>query len=254
MRQRRRWTVDDEPHLIIRTLSVTYDAAGRVASHRHSVPQLLYARAGALRAEVAGTLWLVPPRRALWIPAGTEHGLVALGSVDLRTLYCGLSNLEDWVEVRSLTVCGLLHEALLRACDLGGLDARRPDQRRLADLIGDELRDADRIPELLTMPRDPRARRLADLMLERMGDGASLDPLLTEAGLSRRTAERLFYAQTGLSPARWRQQACLAASFERLAAGARVTEVALAAGYASPSAFSAAFKRVLGIAPRDVRI
>ena len=252
MRQRR-LTPGDEPYIVLRTLSVTYGAQGHVPSHRHTTAQFVYAEAGSLRAQVESTLWLVPPRRGLWVPPEVGHELTALGPVDLRTLYFLPSTSPSWHEVRTVSVCGLLHEAILRACQLGGLDQRNADERRLADLIGAELRTADTRPAVVTMPTDPRARRLADLFLERRSTPETLDGLLVEAGLSRRTAERLFHAETGLSPARWRQQANLADSFARLVAGERIADVAAAAGYSSPSAFSAAFKATMGLAPSDVR-
>lgn len=52
-----------------------------------------------------------------------------------------------------------------------------------------------------------------------------------------------------MSFAEWRQQVCLLAAIERLAEGQAVTRVALDLGYASPSTFSAAFRRVLGESP-----
>ncbi|MFN0098373.1 MAG: helix-turn-helix domain-containing protein [Gemmatimonadaceae bacterium] len=69
-------------------------------------------------------------------------------------------------------------------------------------------------------------------------------------GAPRRT-ERLFTEQTGLSFGRRRQQARLQHALRRLAEGDRVTSVALACGYDSPSAFSAMFRRALGANPRD---
>ncbi len=241
----------DEPHLVIRALGVAYGAAGRVPSHRHDRAQLLYAKAGMLRAEVGLALWIIPPRRALWIPATVPHALTALGPVDLRTLYM-VEGLVDWADVRVLQVTGLLHEAVLRAVALGGLDGREPDDRRLAELVGAELRDAASQPAALTMPTDARAHRLATLFLTTEQE-MSLEALLTRAGLSRRTAERLFRAETGLSPARWRQQARLVDSFEQLLSGAPVAEVALRAGYSSPSAFAAAFKSVIGSTPSAIK-
>ena len=67
--------------------------------------------------------------------------------------------------------------------------------------------------------------------------------------MSRRTFTRLFRTQTGASFAAWRQQVCLLAAIERLSMGQPVTRVALDLGYASPSAFAAAFRQVLGTAP-----
>jgi AraC-like DNA-binding protein len=49
----------------------------------------------------------------------------------------------------------------------------------------------------------------------------------------------------------WRQKARLLAALRRLGAGDPVTAVALALGYRSPSAFSAMFRRALGMVPRQ---
>jgi AraC-like DNA-binding protein len=47
----------------------------------------------------------------------------------------------------------------------------------------------------------------------------------------------------------WRRQALLLASLSRLAAGEPVTNIALDLGYDSPSAFTAMFRRTLGVTP-----
>ena len=72
--------------------------------------------------------------------------------------------------------------------------------------------------------------------------------MAADAGMSRRTFTRLFRAQTGASFAAWRQQG-LQAAIARLTQGQSVTRVALDLGYASPSAFASAFRRVLGATP-----
>jgi len=69
------------------------------------------------------------------------------------------------------------------------------------------------------------------------------------AGVSLRTAERRFFAETGMPLGRWRQQARLLAGVRSLASGGDVTESALAAGYESTSAFIAAFRKVFGTTP-----
>jgi AraC-like DNA-binding protein len=67
--------------------------------------------------------------------------------------------------------------------------------------------------------------------------------------VSRRTFTRLFRAQTGVSFAAWRQQVCMLAAITRLSDGQPVTRVALELGYASASAFTSAFRRILGDTP-----
>ncbi|WP_186249145.1 MULTISPECIES: helix-turn-helix transcriptional regulator, partial [unclassified Burkholderia] len=78
---------------------------------------------------------------------------------------------------------------------------------------------------------------------------ADLDQVAADAGLSRRTFTRQFRAQTGVSFAAWRQQVCMLAAIARLSDGQSVTRVALDLGYASASAFTSAFRRILGDTP-----
>ena len=60
---------------------------------------------------------------------------------------------------------------------------------------------------------------------------------------------RLFREQLGTTYQRWRQQAVLAHALPLLARGLPVGQVALAAGYASESAFTAMFKAAMGQPP-----
>ena len=69
------------------------------------------------------------------------------------------------------------------------------------------------------------------------------------SGVSKRTLERLFRAETGLTFGRWRQQARLLEALRLIAAGRPVTTVTLDVGYESPSAFIAMFKNALGTTP-----
>jgi AraC-like DNA-binding protein len=77
----------------------------------------------------------------------------------------------------------------------------------------------------------------------------SLDQLARRHGAGRRTLERIFRGETGMSFGMWRQQARLLHSVSALAEGKPVTEAALDAGYASVSAYIAAFKRTFGCTP-----
>jgi AraC-like DNA-binding protein len=54
---------------------------------------------------------------------------------------------------------------------------------------------------------------------------------------------------TGISFIEWRQQACLLSAVVMLGKGQPVTEVAMALGYSSSSAFATVFKQLLGEVP-----
>jgi AraC-like DNA-binding protein len=119
----------------------------------------------------------------------------------------------------------------------------------MAALALAELALMDQAPLHLPLPDDRRARRVADALVADPADGRSLEALGRAAGASGRTLARLFVAETGMSFGRWRQQRRLVAALERLAQGRPVTEAALDAGYATPSAFCAMFRRALGTSP-----
>ncbi|WP_246694029.1 AraC family ligand binding domain-containing protein, partial [Methylobacterium sp. WL18] len=52
-----------------------YPDGGIVGPHCHARAQLIYAIAGVMEIRAAGSLWLVPPQRALWVGAGVEHAM-----------------------------------------------------------------------------------------------------------------------------------------------------------------------------------
>ncbi|MNR08264.1 HTH-type transcriptional regulator ChbR [compost metagenome] len=79
-----------------------------------------------------------------------------------------------------------------------------------------------------------------------MGDWAAL------LNSSEKTLTRAFQRETGLSFRQWRQRLRLLAALQPLERGASVTEVALASGYESPSAFIAAFKGLFGVTPGEL--
>jgi AraC-like DNA-binding protein len=104
-------------------------------------------------------------------------------------------------------------------------------------------------PLALPLPADPRAAGVAQQVLAAPADDSDLDRLGRLHGAGRRTLERIFRAETGLSFGMWRQQARLLHSVSALAEGKPVTEASLDAGYASLSAYIAAFKRTFGCTP-----
>jgi AraC-like DNA-binding protein len=76
-----------------------------------------------------------------------------------------------------------------------------------------------------------------------------LEQLCRGSGASKRTVERLFQDEAGMTFGKWRQQLRLMHAVRLLAEGAKVTHAALEAGYSTPSAFICMFKKVLGFTP-----
>lgn len=134
-----------------------------------------------------------------------------------------------------------------------GWDLHQPLDSPKKDLIAtlrDEIRQPDQQPWRLTLPREERLAGVADALLEDVGDDRTLAAWARVAGMSRRTFMRAFSAQAGMSLGRWRQQARLFAALEMLVQGKSVTEVAIAVGYDTVSAFIEMFRRMVGTTPR----
>src|SRR3546814_6716390 len=55
--------------------------------HSHDHIQILYASAGVMSVRTPEMSFVIPPQRAVWLPAGTRHEVACRGPVSLRTLY-----------------------------------------------------------------------------------------------------------------------------------------------------------------------
>lgn len=69
--------------------------------------------------------------------------------------------------------------------------------------------------------------------------------------MSEKTLSRLFVQQTGLTFRAWRQRLRILVALPMLERGDRVTDVAIACGYDSMSAFIAAFRLFTGVTPGE---
>ncbi|WP_373061008.1 hypothetical protein [Gemmatimonas sp.] len=105
--------------------------------------------------------------------------------------------------VRVIIVSPLLKELLRRVMDAGTLDKRGVRERRLIDILVDELTSARAGSIELPMPRDPRALAAAHLVQADPTRTRDACALATRAGASVRTLERLFKDETGLSFGAW---------------------------------------------------
>lgn len=241
-------TTADEPFLSIRTLSVDYAAGNVEENHHHAWAQIIYAIRGAIRVEAKEHLWMLPQGRAILIPALCQHRLKMPGNAHLRTLYFNTDSFKG-MALQGFSVSLLLHAAILRACELGWLDTRLPQDQTLADLIFNELKEATPALGPLRKPRDPRAISLMRAMMASENRALTIDDLCQPSGLSRRSAERLFEKETGQTPGRWRRTFLLSCAKEQLGDGLPIEEIVRRAGFKSRSAFNEAFKELTGELP-----
>jgi AraC-like DNA-binding protein len=230
--------------------------------------------AGSFRVMTDTDAWIVPPARAIWIPPSVPHEVLAIERVLFRTVYlhAGLLGTQlkgsGWHRAKVIEVSPLLHQVVpaLDALDVG--DSVDPAGRTtastgaasrarlLTELLLDEVRRAASVAleiPLAQQTQDKRLQAICALVLAQPRADADLATLGAACGASERTAARLFKAELGTTFGQWRQRVVMAHAQALLAAGNRVGDVADRLGYASASAFSAAFAHVTGQSPRSMR-
>jgi AraC-like DNA-binding protein/mannose-6-phosphate isomerase-like protein (cupin superfamily) len=216
--------------------------------HSHQRTQLLYASSGVMSVVTEETSFVLPPQRAVWLPAGLMHEVSCRGPVSLRTLYIDAPGAESQrcrvIEVSDFLKALILEVVSFKAeYDIGGREGR------IVALLLDEIGAMPNAPYQARMPREPRLARVCRAILANPADPRDLDDWARLAGMGRRTFTRAFKQQTGMGLAVWRQQVRLMEALSRLASGQSITAVALDVGYESPSAFTAMFHRNFGVPP-----
>ena len=217
-----------------------------VPSHHHPWAQLAYPIRGAIRICAAGTAWIVPANRAVWIPPEIDHDVTVLGAVELRTLYISSAAAPLPLDACTVVDVSPLLRALCEAIAEGIGDTRH---HLMMQLALEEMRIARPLSLGLPLPRDRRLKTLCDALMADPADGRGLAEWAEQVGASERTLARLFQSELDTSFGAWRQQLRLARAVDEISRGLPVAQVAATVGYASQAAFSAMFSRALGVPP-----
>lgn len=235
----------------VTALAFDLNHAHIISEHAHAEDQLVYACQGVMTVRTSAGTWVVPAQRAVWIPARTPHSLVMSGAVSMRTIYLRprmASRLPRACCVVNVSL--LLQHLILHLCTHKELSRRSKIHAHLIDVLIDQLETVQAAPLQLPSPSDARAARVAASLQQGQDDSRSLEWACRQAGASKRTIERLFRQETRMSLGKWRQQLRLMRSLQLLAAGEKISHAALEAGYSTPSAFIAMFRKALGTTPR----
>ncbi|MGF6208621.1 AraC family transcriptional regulator [Pseudomonas frederiksbergensis] len=222
------------------------------APHHHIRGQLLYAVSGLMKVKTEHGLWLVPPNKALWIPPGIVHDQLMMTSVKMRTLYVAPDKCAAMGDICRLVEVSVLLRELIVAFILEPIEYDLDGKGMLlAGLILLEMAVAATVPLAIPWPRDRRLLVVCNAILAHPDQPRTIEYWANEVGASSRTLIRLFVNETKLTFRQWVQQVHLAEALDRLERGEALGKVADALGYASPSAFTALFRKVMGESPRD---
>lgn len=228
-----------------------HDNRTQTPSHYHAEGQLYWLTKGMISLTTPGGQWALTPGCAGWLPPGCPHQSVACGEIQGWSLLlppdlCDAMPGEPTLVTADSFLTALLARLARSAQSEGDSEAVR---LRLIGVLLDAFLQAPTAALQLQLPIDKRARTVAQQLLAHPADERRQAGLAASAGLSVRTLSRLFIGQTGLTFARWRQQARILRSLEGLAAGLPVAQVAALYGYDNTSAYIAVFRQRFGVTP-----
>lgn len=217
--------------------------------HRHRMSQLVLALHGGVTCSVPQGLWMVPPHCGVWIPGGVPHSnrVTVNGRVCFLFVPPGTPDLPG--HCCTLAITPLLRELIAHLADLSPAEAASAANRKLAEVLVDQLARMPTEHLHLPIPDHPRLREIADALRADPADRSTVAQWGRRVAMSERTLARLVHQELGMSFGRWRQQMHIIQALQRLSAGVSVQRTAEDLGYESVSAFITMFRKTLGKTP-----
>ena len=231
------------------SFSDEYPAGYTDPYHSHVRAQLSYAVSGVLRVTTDDGSYVLPPNRAIWIPAGVGHTTSCRESVKFHAVYIdpAFDALPD--KCRVFEVSDLVRALIGEVISFPQPYPEEGRAERIVRMLLDEIPRMPRVDINVPMPEDNRILRVCRLILDNPAEHSDIDHWAAVAGMGRRTFTRAFKNQTGMGLATWRMQVRLMHALSLLHAGLPITSVAYNSGYESPSAFTSVFHRSFGFTP-----
>ena|SRR5215472_1098934 len=147
-----------------------------IPERSHLEDQLLFAARGVMTLWTKPGVWVVPPMRAVWIPADTPHSVSMSGKgLDENALLLDEA-LPCFFPELCCAECVLAFEGADTACcKFPRLTKKVTTQKRIVEIILDQLKSGDCVPLQLPQPSDSRAIRVARSLLANPADPRTLE-------------------------------------------------------------------------------
>ncbi|MFB8084058.1 AraC family transcriptional regulator [Streptomyces sp. col6] len=216
------------------------------AQHAHRLHELVWVRGGTLTSRVGDRVFTVCEGHGLWMPAEVVHAGRATEGARFHSAFFAPDRTPfAFGEPKAIAMTPLLVSLLTH---LSRTDLDEAARLRAEAVVFDVIEPSEH--ELaLRLPGDPRIDAIAEALLDDPADSRSLEEWARWLGISDRTVTRAFRQATGLSFAQWRQMLRVHRALMLLSDGFDVMSVSECLGYAQPSSFIAAFRRVMGTTP-----
>lgn len=218
----------------------------RWAPHSHPTHELLWNERGTSTVTIGRRTWTITPTIGFWIPAGVLHSGVTPAGTWYRTTHFAVDAVPALADEPVVVEVGPLLRLLLQRL----MEPDLPDRSRTVTeaMVLDVLGPAPH-HLLVQVPAAPLLRPLVQAVLDDPADRRTLAEWSSVLEVSTRTLTRAFRSEVGVGFNRWVATVRAQRAVELFAVGHPTDEVAHRLGYASISAFGAAFRRTTGLTP-----
>ena len=219
---------------------------------------LLYASSGTFHLDVAHTQWLLPPQRAAWIAVGVPVRITARTPVTCCSVIYAPVVLPQPVATCRVFVVSALAREMIRYAMRWGADRDCADAvaERYFHTLADVCQELAVEPDRFWLPRaqSMELQRALDDTREHLEEHRTFAEVACVVALSERTLTRRFADELHMTWRQYLHRARMIRATELLTESAlSVSEIALATGFTSLSAFTTAFRQFAGSAPRVFR-
>lgn len=224
---------------------------GWVEPHTNDVAILLWVRNGSITFIAEDAERPVTAGQAVWVPAGVEHAVrIDRGTVAYAAPAHMPKHPGELAQVRVVDIPAAWGDWLIYKREFSIVGA---EDRPLLALASGHAGGLDALAQLprLPMPHSPEALAVAQDLLRFPGSPLSVESLAARQNVSAKTLQRRFVAETQLVFSEWRTRARVRAAAAHLASGQTIATTRRSVGYTTPSGFTHAFERHVGISPRE---
>ncbi|RWR00742.1 AraC family transcriptional regulator [[Pantoea] beijingensis] len=222
--------------------------------HSHAWGQLIFVKCNVLQIHVEGERLLTPADFPVWVPPGKEHASYNNRQANFRTFNIAAVLCGGLPEKACLLNVGPIVNAIIDDCASRQLLVPDTDEdRRLCDVLLDQLRNAEVQESYLPMSQDKYLAPILQALEHNPADNTTLAQWAQRVYTTERTLSRRCQAQLGMSFSEWRQRLRFLHAISRLEQGMTVQNVALDLGYSSASSLIVMFQQQAGTTPDRYR-
>lgn len=222
--------------------------------HKHPRAQVISCDRGVMEVHTRDTIWIVNPMQSVWVASMEEHQVFFPDHVTIISAFIDPSRASGLPnESFAFDVSDFIKSLLLKISSYGNPNACTPVQKRVMEVLLDELSNLQPSRTFLPMTQEGRVKKVIDDLMGNLSSSHSLSYYAELSCVSPRTLSRLFVKELGMSFRDWTQRLKLLEAVKRLDKNHSVKEIAWELGYENVSSFIAMFKKHMGKTPTNYR-